>query len=117
MSRAHASALAGLALALPMGLLFLAAWIGLGPLGEWLRSVLTVDGIQPSPVGHVYMLGGLVLLIPAFAIAAWPIVRRREVPVANVAALVVIGGLIIATWGGLADEVVRCEVLGIPNCD
>ena len=117
MSRAHASALAGLALTLPMALLFAAAYLGLGPVGAWLRAVLTVDGIQPSPVGHVYMLGGLVLLIPAFAIAAWPIVRRREVRAANVAALAVIGVLIFATWGGLAEEVVRCEVLGIPNCD
>lgn len=122
MDRARIGALSGLALAAPIGLLLFAVVVGFEPLVAFLQSVLTDDRAQPSLFGRAYMLGGLILLFPAFAVAAWPMVRRgpdgrRHLRLANVAALVVIGGLIVLTWGALAEEVVRCDVLGIPNCD
>jgi hypothetical protein len=67
------------------------------------------------------MLVGLLLLPVALGVTTWPMIRpiddRRRLYVANIAVAAVIGLLIWVTWGELAVEVVRCDVMGIPNCD
>ncbi len=122
MQRPFPAAIGGLALAAPIGLLLVAVLTGIEPLEAGLKAILMGPNDQPNTLGRAYMLAGLVLLIPAFVVAAWPMLRRgadgrRHVHVANLAAMAVIGVLIVATWGGLAQEVVRCDVMGIPNCD
>ncbi len=116
------AAIGGLALAAPMALLLAAVVLEFDPLTRLLQGILMGDGGQPNAFGRVYMLAGLVLLIPAFIVAVSPMLqgaadRRRHIYPANVAVMVVVGVLIVATWGALIDEVVRCDVLGIPNCD
>ena len=112
----------GLAMAVPIGLLLLVVALQIEPLGALLRSVLTDDGVQPNALGRVYMLGGLLLLPVALVVSAWPMVRRgadgrRHVYAANLAVVGVVAILVVLTWGALAEEVVRCDVMGIPNCD
>lgn len=118
----RSAAIAGFVMALPIGLLLLVAAFQLEPLGTWLRSVLTVDGIQPSALGRVYMVGSLLLLPIAVVVAALPTLRRalggrRHIYAVNVAVVAFVTLLIVLTWGALAEEVVRCDVMGIPNCD
>ncbi|HEY8168837.1 MAG TPA: hypothetical protein VIF84_08980 [Candidatus Limnocylindrales bacterium] len=119
--RPRTAAIVGLVMAVPIGLLFLAVIVGLQPLGDALRAVLTTDGSQPNTLGRVYMLVGLLLLPVALGVTTWPMIRpiddRRRLYVANIAVAAVIGLLIWVTWGELAVEVVRCDVMGIPNCD
>lgn len=112
----------GLALAVPIGLLLLVVALQIEPLGALLRSILTDDGVQPNALGRVYMLGGLLLLPLALGVAAWPMIRRgadgrRHVHAANLAVVAVVAVLVVLTWGAFAEEVVRCDVLVIPNCD
>ena len=118
----RSAALTGLALVVPIGLLLVAVVSELEPLGAFLRSLLTIDGIQPSTLGRAYMLGSLLLLPVALIVAAWPIVRRqadgrRHLHPLNLVVVGVVLLLVAVTWGELAVEVVRCDLLGIPNCD
>ena len=53
---------------------------------------------------------------------AWPMVRRgadgrRHLYPLDLAIAGVVLLLIALTWGGLGVEVIRCDVMGIPNCD
>ncbi len=119
---ARSSALIGMALAVPIGLLFAAVFLDLEPLGALLRSILTDDGNQPNVLGRAYMLGGLLLLPLAMAVTTWPMIRReadgrRRVYAANLAVAAFVGVLMLVTWGALLEEIVRCDVMGIPNCD
>lgn len=109
-------------MAVPIGLLLAAVVLDLGPIETLLRSTLTNDGDQPNAFGRAYMLGGLLLLPIAFGAAAWPMFRRgadgrRHVFAVNLAVMAVVAVLVAATWGALVEEVVRCDVMGIPNCD
>ena len=97
---ARSSALIGMALAVPIGLLFAAVILDLEPLGALLRSILPL----------------------AMAVTSWPMIRRevdgrRRVYAANLAVAAFVGVLMLVTWGALLEEIVRCDVMGIPNCD
>jgi hypothetical protein len=118
----RSAGLVALILALPIGLLLAAVVLDVRPLGDAFRSVLTDDGLQANALGRAYMIGGLLLLPIAAVLATWPMLRRsavgrRRVYPLNLAVLATIGVLIWLTWGELAVEVIRCDVLGIPNCD
>jgi hypothetical protein len=117
-----ASALIGALLALPMGILIPAVAFELWPIESALKAMLTIDGSQPNALGSVVIFGGLLALPVALAVSVWPMARkgadgRRRLYVVNLALAAVIVALMAPTWGGLAEEVYRCDILQIPNCD
>ena len=55
-------------------------------------------------------------------LGAWPMLRRdingdRHFYALNLAVVAVALMLITLTWGALAEEIYRCDIQGIPNCD
>lgn len=77
------------------------------------------SAIRPSPLEPV-LLGVSLLLLPVGALVALrPVWRTAGRPrhVANWLIAVVLLGLFAAISVGIGEEVYRCEVLQIPNCD
>jgi hypothetical protein len=115
----NAAALTSLLLALPMGLLLPAVVFDIEGL---ITSVLTDDGAQANPLGLGVMLGALVALPVALAVSLTALLRRgadgrRRLSVVNLLLAAAVVTLMVPRWGGVAQELYRCEVLGIPNCD
>src|SRR5687768_8415541 len=112
------SALIGFLLALPMGLLVPAVVFQIEPIEVVLRTILTNDGSQPHAAGFTVMIVGLLALPVALAVSVWPIARkgadgRRRLYIVNLALAAVIVALMAPTWGGLAEEVYRCDILKV----
>ena len=116
-------ALAGLALALPIALLLGTIVFAIDPLETALKAIFTDDGDQPNVLGRIYMVGGLAALPVALVVSLWPVLAggigraRHRLHLANVAVALFVVALMAPTWGALADEAYRCDVLRIPNCD
>jgi hypothetical protein len=115
-SRPRLAAVIGAALALPFLLLNAVVVSRLDPVFSWIRP-----GVHTGPF-ETAILVGAVLLVAVGAVVALAPVRRasRESgrsPVANlvIALVLLIGFAFLAI--GLGEEVVRCEILGVPNCD
>ena len=123
MTKPSRFAAAGLLLALPIGALYAAVVLGIGPLEAVLRSLLTDGGDQPNAAGRVYQMAGLLALPFALAATLWPVLGRGlrrasdHLHPMNIAVAIVVAWLIAVTWGGLAEDVYRCDVLRVPNCD
>jgi hypothetical protein len=114
---ARTSVLLSLALALPMAMLVSVIVFELRPLEAVLKSVLTDDGARPNPAGFVFMGGGLLALPVALAISLWPVVQHRNLRLLNLVIAALIVWLMIPTWGGVLQDVYRCDILRIPHCD
>lgn len=120
--RARTNALIGLALSVPIGLLFLAIVFELEPLQIVLRFLLTADGDRPNAIGFIVMYGGFLVLPLAFALSVWPLLQKtregkRRFFILNFAVAVLVLTLMVPTWGSVVEEVYRCDVAQIPNCD
>jgi hypothetical protein len=110
------SALLGSLLVLPLGLLWSIVMLGVEP------SALATGQGDATALGLILALVALVLLFPALAVSVWPMVRagtdgKRRIYAVNVVVAVAVLGVIALTWGALAEEIVRCEVMRVPNCD
>lgn len=115
-------ALVALLLAFPIGLIFSAIVFEWQMVESALKSLLTNDGDQPNMVGRIIMLSGLLALPVALGVGLWPMVRKaqdgkRHFYIANAMVTMLVAALMVPTWGELAQEVYRCDVLQIPNCD
>lgn len=110
------AAAAGVLLALPFLVLDLVVSQRIEPVFSLIRP-----GVHTGP--HEYaLLAAVLLLVPAgAAVALLPLRRdhdgRRRFPPLNVvlAALLLAGFALVA--GTLGEEVYRCDVLGVPDCD
>jgi hypothetical protein len=119
LARHHRSALIGLLLFLPTGLLIPAIWLDIAVV----RDLLTADGDRPNALGLTVILGGLLLLPVAFVVTLRPMLlrngpnRKRRAYAVNLLVCAVISIPMAATLVGIGEEVYRCEIRGIPNCD
>ena len=77
------------------------------------------SAIRSSPLEHVLLAVSLLLLPVGAFVALRPIWRtgRPSTHVANWLVAAVLVGLFGALSVGIGEEVYRCEVLQIPNCD
>jgi hypothetical protein len=114
----HRSALVALVLCLPIGILVPSLWLDIAIV----RDAVTADGDRPSVLGWAAIVGGLLLLPVAFAVALRPMARpgpdrKRRLYAVNLLVCAVISIPIAATLYGIGEEIYRCEIRGIPNCD
>ncbi|HWM12287.1 MAG TPA: hypothetical protein VNO82_23205 [Solirubrobacteraceae bacterium] len=118
LARHHRSALVGLLLFLPVGILFPAIWLDIAVV----RDLLTADGDQPSALGLTVILGALLLLPVAFVVTLRPMLRsglsrKPRAYAVNLLVCAVISIPMGATAVGIGAEIYRCEIRGVPNCD
>ena len=116
------AALTGLILILPIGILLPTIFLEIESIEIVLKSVLTSDGNQPNTFGFAYMLLGMLALPVALSISVWSTLRKtgdgkRHVYAVNLVVAGIAAALMVPTWGALAEEIYRCDVLRIPNCD
>jgi hypothetical protein len=109
----HRSALVGLVLFLPLGVLVASISLDIAVV----RDLLTADGDQLSVVGLATIVGGLLLLPIAFVVTLRPMMRQRRAYAVNLLVCAVISIPMTATLLGIGEEVYRCEIRGTPNCD
>ncbi len=76
LERHRRSALLGLLLFLPIGILLPSIWLDIAVV----RDLLTADGDQPNVLGLTVILGGLLLLPIAFVVALRPMMRSGAEP-------------------------------------
>lgn len=114
-----AAARTGFLLTLPLGFLWTVLVYGIEPLSTILVRFFSHERV-PNIVGSGLAATSMVLLWPALAITARPLLRaqgyRRLYP-ANILVLAVIVVLILQTWGTLVSEIIRCDILHILQCD
>lgn len=116
------AALAAGILAIPMGLLILGIFFGATPIESALKSVLTIDGNTPNLFGRIFMFMALFGLPVGLLVTLWPMAKkgtdgkRKAYPI-NIVVAIIIALMMIPTWGGLAQDIYRCDILKIPNCD
>ena len=118
LARHHRAALFGLLLFLPIGILLPSIWLDIAVV----RDLLTADGDQPNALGLTVILGGLLLLPIAFVVALRPMMRtgpnrKRRAYAVNLLVCAVIAIPMAATLLGIGQEIYRCEIRGVPNCD
>jgi len=116
-----AAALA-LLLAAPIALLVAGIVFDLRWVESALKSVLTSDGDAPNLFGRIYMIAGLLALPAALLISVWPMLRKdvdgkRRFYVLNAVTAAFVIALMTPTWGGLAKDIYRCNILQVPYCD
>jgi hypothetical protein len=110
------AALLGALLVLPFFGLNLVVVNRVDPLFSWIRP-----GVQTGPFEYPILLAVLLLIPLGAAIALAParhlVQGRRRIPVLNaVIAVLLIAGFVTLSIA-LGDEIVRCDVLQIKNCD
>src|SRR5262245_51528592 len=114
------AALVSFILALPLAIPFVVLWFDIQVLIEPIKQALSTDGQQINMLGRIVLGSGMLLLPVAFVLDLIPVFRtaRSERKIAhplNLLLAAFIFLLIWMTWGGLLTDVVRCEVMGIPN--
>jgi hypothetical protein len=114
----HRSAVVGVLLFLPIGIVIPAIWLDIGIV----RDLLTLDRDRPNALGWTVIAGGLLLLPVAFVVALVPMLRRgpdrrRRLYAVNLLVCAVIAAPMATTLYGLGEEFYRCDIRGIPNCD
>lgn len=116
-------ALVALALTIPIAILVAAISFKIEPLETALKEIFADENDRPTVLGSIYVFGGLLALPVALAVSLWPVLRdglreaRRHLYIANLAMALVVLALMVPTWGAIAEEIYRCDVLRIPNCD
>jgi hypothetical protein len=114
----HRHALAGLVLFSPIGVLFPALWLEIAAV----HDLLTLDGGRPNVVGWTLIGTGFLLLPVALVVTLLPMIRRgpddkRRLYPVNLLVCAVIAIPLAMTLYGIGDELYRCDIRGIPNCD
>ena len=112
-ARHHRSALVGLLLLAPITILVSSIWLDIAVV----RNLLTADGDRPNALGLTVILGGLLLLPIAFVVTLRPMMRTRRAYAVNLLVCAVIAIPLAATLVGIGEEIYRCEIRGIANCD
>lgn len=113
------AAYVALALSVPLGIVWTAIVFELQFVEVAFKSVFTSDGATLNAAGRVYIFGSILVLPVALGLALWPMLRKgtRGVYWLNIAIALLILILMWHTWGGLAEDIYRCDILKIPNCD
>jgi hypothetical protein len=114
----HRYALIGLLLFLPIAILVAAIWLDLAVV----RDLLTHEDDRPNLLGWTVIVGWLLVLPLAFVLALLPMLRKgpnrkRRLYALNLLVCVVISIPIATTLYGLGEEIYRCEIRGLANCD
>jgi hypothetical protein len=86
------------------------------------RDLLTLEGDRPTVLGQTVIAGALLLLPVAFLVTLLPMLRKgpnrkRRLYAVHVLVCAVIAAPAAATLYGIGEEIYRCEIQGIPNCD
>jgi hypothetical protein len=118
LARHHRFALAGLLLFSPFAVVVLSVWLDIAVV----RDLLTGGGDRPNAVGLVAIVGGLLLLPVALAVTLLPMLRgepsrKRRLHAVNLLVCAVIAIPLATMLYGIGEEVYRCEIRGMPNCD
>jgi len=118
LARHHRSALVGLLLFLPFGIVFPSIWLDI----TVVRDLLTGDGGRPNVLGWTMIVGGLLLLPVAFVVTLLPMTRKepdrkRRLYAVNLLVCAVVSLPMATTLHGIGEELYRCEIRGIPSCD
>lgn len=115
------SALFAFLLALPMLVLIPSVAFDFDPVEAFLKSFLTDNGETLNLLGYTLMFLGLFALPVGLIVALRPFFMKengvRNMYVVNILVAVLILALMVPTWGALATEIYRCDILRVPNCD
>lgn len=116
------AALASFLLALPLGFFYAVAVFRLEPLDSTFRALFTRDDTKQNLLGLITILSTMVLLLPALVISLLPMWQKRSdgkrsLHVVNLLLAGAILMLITLTWGGMIEDLIRCDILHIPQCD
>lgn len=112
----------GLLLVIPLILMNVMAGLDMPSFDWFFRDVFTLGGFRTNPLGSLIILicilllplGAGILLMPTLQSGAAG--KRRIYPVHLVLAILIFAGFVLFV-GVLAEEIYRCDVLQIPNCD
>lgn len=109
-------------MAFPMAVLIPSVFLDIDIVESALKSIFTTNGADLNGIGRIFVFGGLVLLPVAFVTAISPMLRRgadgrRRIYVANLIIAVIVLALLSPVVNGIGEEIYRCEVLDVPNCD
>lgn len=116
-SRPCLFALIGFIFALPFIIMNLVVSLRLEPIYSFLGSIGVISA-SPVPLVPILVLLGLIGAV----IAAWPMFckqgngRRVFYPLNALIALILLAGFVLVGTV-LGEEIYRCEILQIPNCD
>jgi hypothetical protein len=122
MSEAHRYAIPALILTIPMAILIPSLVFEIVIVEEFLTSIFTTNGYDLNPLGRMFIYGGLLALPAALGLALYPMLKkgpdgRRRVFALNLVAAVLAFSLVAPILYGFGEEIYRCEILEIPNCD
>lgn len=117
----HFAALSAFLLTLPLLLLNTIANKQIEPLSTFFK-VNTAGGFWDYPVGHLSLIGALVLLPCGAIIALRPMGQRRsaggrKVYPLNLLLALLLLALFCLISGAFLEEIYRCNILQVPNCD
>lgn len=120
-TNARAAALIGFLLTLPFMLLNTIASNQIEPLAT-LFKINTAGGFWDHPIGHISASIALLLLPCGAVIAMRPMFQKgaagkRKFYWLNILLALLLLGLFVLIAGALLEEIYRCNVLQIPNCD
>ena len=84
--------------------------------------VNTGGGFWDHPVGHISLVLALIFLPVGAIISIWPMTMRgedgkRKYHFVNVLFAVLLLALFVLISGALLEEIYRCNILQVPNCD
>lgn len=82
---------------------------------EPVYSILGSIGFIAAAPWPVVILVALILV--GAVIAAWPQLRERKIYVLNAIFSVVLLAIFLILGFALGEEIYRCDILGVPNCD
>lgn len=116
------AALAALVLALPMLGLVPSIAFDFYAVESFVKMLFAGTDGHPTPIGYAFLGMGLLALPLGLIVALRPVLFRegagfRAVLILNLIVVALIITLMVPTWGELASEIYRCDVLRIPNCD
>jgi hypothetical protein len=119
---ARLSAFIACLLLLPAGIMLASIVFHIEAVETFMKSFLTEDGETPSVLGRAYMLFALLALPVSLVLAVWPMLRKgangqRSFYLANALVALIALILLVPIVFGIGEEVYRCDILKIPNCD
>lgn len=115
-SNPKAAALTGFLFTMPFMLLNTIAGNQIEPFYT-IFKINTGGAFWDHPVGHISALVALLLLPLGAFIAVWPGLQKRKMYLVNMLMGVLMLGCFVLISGAFIDEIYRCNILLIPNCD
>ena len=118
----YRAALIAIALFLPSFILNFLAGQDNEVFDRFFRAVFSPSGLRTNPLGYFVIITSILLIPIGSIIALRPIFQKgpnekRRIYVVNLVLGTALLLIFVFIAGGLLEEIYRCDVLRIPNCD